>query len=342
MSATRVEPFRFKFEITTWGTACRLLRMEEGWSHRELGDRVGASKALVKAWENGDAYPDANHLKRLRGAMYRIKHYAHLLPQKEREADAQEARREEDEAIASGDKVRVEVPIWRRSFGTFVSEDGRLPPEADPAAGVHVPEAQAIDEPRTFHEGLRYCRLFEGLRQEDVAELMRVAISTVSDWELGHSTPVQENYDRLVELFDALRNAPRPDGVQARPKPVGNRGPRSGSETAPRSLPFDPVPRVEVMTDPPEVRAAVREILQAAPEVPAWRPSEAVARAVLTPLEEAGVAYARALSRLREARRELDEARARTAALEVALPARQEEANAALTELERLVGEVRS
>lgn len=55
-------------------------------------------------------------------------------------------------------------------------------------------------------EWLRHFRLKKGLRQEDVADHMKIAQSTLSKWERGKAFPDLAEAARLAELYEATVN----------------------------------------------------------------------------------------------------------------------------------------
>lgn len=80
-----------------------------------------------------------------------------------------------------------------------------------------------------FKDALRSARKAEGLSAEAVAELLKVSPAAIYAWEKG-TCPGVESYQKLCDLFDALRDAPPP------------RDPRStrsggGCSTSPRHAP---------------------------------------------------------------------------------------------------------
>jgi transcriptional regulator with XRE-family HTH domain len=87
------------------------------------------------------------------------------------------------------------------------------PPEAAPA-----PEA-----PKTFAEALAVLRLAEGMKQEELGEILGVSGQAVSAWETGTNVPVRAHYDALLDLLPDLALAPEPP-VQNIDKPNGGEG----------------------------------------------------------------------------------------------------------------------
>src|SRR5690349_6085246 len=62
------------------------------------------------------------------------------------------------------------------------------------------------DDPVTIPENLRLFRVRKGLRQEDVAESMDIAQSTVSKWERGEAAPDLVESSRLAKLYGVTVN----------------------------------------------------------------------------------------------------------------------------------------
>ncbi|WP_437285628.1 helix-turn-helix domain-containing protein [Sorangium sp. So ce406] len=60
-----------------------------------------------------------------------------------------------------------------------------------------------------------------GLSQDELGELMEVRQSTVCQWESGVMNPIASHYTQLLDLFPALKFAPRPDSRdQEKPGPA--------------------------------------------------------------------------------------------------------------------------
>lgn len=121
--------------------------------------------------------------------------------------------------------------------------------------------------PRTFGEWLRACREGEKLDQADVASMVGVSRSAVCHWEDDGAIPVKENHDKLLTIFDRLKDAPKPK-VRDIAMPKGNRAERE--PTQPTS---DPSPPVSASANapaavPPQVAAAVPPEPATAPERP--------------------------------------------------------------------------
>jgi transcriptional regulator with XRE-family HTH domain len=297
MSTAGLAPIRFRFAITTWGTALQKCRVGVDLSYKDVADRVGISKALVKTWERGGGYPTVTQLKRLYGSMSSLRRFENLLP-RENQADV-EVERAADQGVAPGQSVT----------------------EAPP------PPPQEIDEPRTFPAALRLTRLLEGLHQHEVADLIGVEQSTVSTWERGDATPIQEHYDRLVDLFEHLRELPRPAGIRDIPKPRG-----------PQGMTFEaPVGATRASTRDTEIRASIP--VNRLPPDPVPLPGttrQTVPERSLTDLEDAGIAYALSLRELHAARRDLDATRTRALELEEEVKRLEKEAAVAETKLHEL------
>ncbi len=185
-------------EARTFGDVMRAFRERADISHRDIAGKCGVSRAEVKAWERGIAYPTSGRQTRaLCDMMPQLKHYLLLLPAEQRIA----ARTEmgiPTAPVHRSDAIPIETAMPSSDF---------LPPPLAP--------------PSTFGEALRRARIHEGMNQEEVGELVGVVVSTISDWERDEHAPVVDNYTKLVEIFSALKDAPRPDSLD-RDKPVGN------------------------------------------------------------------------------------------------------------------------
>lgn len=140
-----------------------------------------------------------------------------------------------------------------------------------------------VERPTTFHAALRHLREVEGLSQGELAEMLKLHPSTISKWEVGDMLPIQDHYDMLCELLTDLQKYPKPMSRDTE-KPGPETGYRDGQPTpAPQ-----PILPVRAATPPP----LPAPVPIKAPEI---RP------AMLTPVEAAGVAYARALADLKDA-----------------------------------------
>ncbi|WP_437567925.1 helix-turn-helix domain-containing protein [Sorangium sp. So ce542] len=105
----------------------------------------------------------------------------------------------------------------------------------------------------TFGQALAAARIAAGLSTAELGELMGTDRSTVYHWELGSKNPIASHYDQLVDLFPALKFAPRPDSRdQEKPGPAP--APKSARKPRVRSKPAVVVPIREAPCDCAELR----------------------------------------------------------------------------------------
>lgn len=204
-----------QLQIATFGDILRSERLKFNMSYSDVAPRAGVSRDTVKQWEENKGWPDRAQLKRLFGSFRRLRHFVHLLPQQlanQAQADA--------------------------------SNDGEaLPSQLAPVMPAPEPPA------RTFGGALRLLRLEEGLSQTELGELVGVVGTAVTEWERDGCVPVQENYDKLLELLPKLALAARPDSRDIA-KPVGRAGRRD--ESAPIVMAEDPLNNI-IESAPPKL-----------------------------------------------------------------------------------------
>jgi DNA-binding XRE family transcriptional regulator len=112
-------------------------------------------------------------------------------------------------------------------------------------APAMAPAPSEAPLPTTFRERLRALRLRDELTEEDVAEMVEVTNQSVSTWETGVRTPIQQHYDALVALWPELADVPAPSMQQ-----IDKPGPKPGTVSTSVALP-PPSPSA-----PPPTRSA--------------------------------------------------------------------------------------
>lgn len=199
--------------VKTFGQALQKVRIEYGLSHREVSDRVGKSKSIVRDWESNLAIPPAQTLKRLYATFPELRYFTHLLPKFEVQQFMNKIDTAIDEA-ADRAKAMVKDPSQAMRESTregvrSVFDEVWVPPL--PKAGDEIPDKlTTVFKAKNFGENLRYLRLQEGMDQAEVGELLNVTGSAVGHWERNFVAPILDHFEKLCELFPHLRNGPRP------------------------------------------------------------------------------------------------------------------------------------
>jgi transcriptional regulator with XRE-family HTH domain len=182
---------RAPLQLADFGAALRKAREERGSSVANMSKSLAVSKDDVRAWEAGHLAPSKLELKQLLAFAPELRRF---------EADL----RAENYQAAPQD-VEVPEPVFK------------TPPL--PPAVVVTPAPR----PKTFGVALRAARLAADVTQDAIAQLTGNTQATVSAWELDEVCPVLENYEKLVDLFPELRDAPAPDSkdIDKPPGPAG-------------------------------------------------------------------------------------------------------------------------
>lgn len=275
------DPMPLRFAISTWGAAlahCRINYRRGEVSHRDLANFCGVKRAVLKEWEQGRGFPTTMQLKKIyKRGLHDLRAYENLLPKDDR------------------DRIQADL-------------DPTMPPALLPAPPT---DPQAVDPPRTFGAALKLARQVEGLDQSELGDLMDVSDSAVSNWETGGTTPVRDNYNKLLALFPHLADAPLPPGIKDYPKPTGPQGMTLAPKDGPAPLRVPIGERVEsaVVT---ALRVEEHGDVALAPPPSAPRGLDAIidrinakASAKVTDVDAAGIAYARALAAMSEAQTRL-------------------------------------
>ncbi len=121
-------------------------------------------------------------------------------------------------------------------------------PDAEPPSsisGVFPIGDNFPNDSNTFGEHLRSVRKRNDLKAQDAAALLDVSAATWSKWEDDHMVPVQENYDKILDLFPAMKAAPKPK-VRDIPKPAGNHVGTNTRKEEPMPHPFKLIAPVEM------------------------------------------------------------------------------------------------
>lgn len=277
---------QWRSNIKTFGQAITQVRVERGLSHREVGDRVGKPKNLVRDWENNLAVPNTQAMKRLYATFPKLRYFTHLLPAI---ATNQYMDQINNRLVELGEETLSNVGVPSKIEDRSASLGVWFPPISKDHE--HVPdELEHPPKLKTFGEYLRHLRLQEGLDIDEVAELLKVSDSAVGHWELNRVNPILDHYTKLIALFPNLKNAPQPDSRDMM-KPdnrVNGYVPVGGPHATPlRAVPtaFDAVAGVVPVSMPEEPTEAPPPPAQEQPEMTKEKQ-----------LAEAGAAYANLIS----------------------------------------------
>lgn len=225
--------------IQTFGHALRFTRMRAGLSFQQIANNVGARKGDVRRWEKDEAIPTRVQLRKLYSTLKELRYYTDRLPPVLRVTEEQEFNAEFEKAKkkigdvaftnALGPRV-TDAEIIAAGVGTLIHSDAWEPPRAAPDEKPPPPFPRAL----TFHDALRLARLAAGLGQEELGELVGVVAQAVSHWELGVAVPIQDHYDKLIEVFPHLTRAPKPASrdMEKPGKPAGSSPPPTPTPTS--------------------------------------------------------------------------------------------------------------
>ncbi len=190
MTATQNRPAQL-----TFGRALAIERTKLKLSVHQVTDRCSVSAATVHAWERDEAVPDARTRMMLMT----------MIP----------ALRPWTDTLREVSHTRPHERPVTTSLGAKLQE--ALHPAPPP---VVTPAPTPPERFATFGAALKALRERENVPQRTVGELCGVDASAVGHWEVNRTVPVAENYEKLLKLFPALQDAPRP-AVQDKPKPEG-------------------------------------------------------------------------------------------------------------------------
>ncbi len=191
-----------RIEVKRWGDALRKARLKRGLTAREIGNRVGAAKSDVEAWEHGYAYPTRPQLARLYNMCFHyLESWEFLLPVDVRNpAEARARAPQPSTRRQTADSPQLRAPL--RELAKVKAKPAKPPPWPD---------------------ALRVAREAHKLTAQELAELVEVTASAIKHWENGRGLPAIENFNRLSKLLPEL----------AQSKPRGMRHLRAAAEPAP-------------------------------------------------------------------------------------------------------------
>lgn len=231
--------------VSAFHTMLRQEREARGFSMNVLSKLVSVPEGVIRQWEDGEALPTRSQYGKVCRQIRAMRRYPPL-------TFASVRRRPVDAGECAEDRSLVVV-------------------------------AGAVEEPATFGRALRHEREQEGMDQDELGALLDVTGQAVSAWETGRTSPVRPNYEALLTLFPALREAPEPDwrnmdvpdggrgvpreGPPSHPEAVKDPGQATPQTPAP-SLDPVPVPREAAPDSPPTARVdLVEQLLGAYNEV---------------------------------------------------------------------------
>lgn len=190
-----------------YGVLLQQERTKINISRHRLADICGVSVRVVRQWEDGRAVPTNDQLERLESKIRTLRKYRHLAKPKPTEApQAPPSLAPALQVVRPAPEPTSEQTVKRRFH--------------------KKPMGRPIEQYPTFGRALRAARLAEGIKADELAKLLGLAGSgTISHWEMGRTTPVRENYEKLLELLPVMKDAKRPEAVKTRGVPPGNRTP---------------------------------------------------------------------------------------------------------------------
>jgi len=273
--------------IKTFGQALQKVRIEHGLSHREVSDRVGQSKQLVRDWEDNIAIPVTQTMKRLYSAFPELRYFTHLLPRFEKYRYMDKANNLLDDIANKRLKDSAGL-LGSAKHVTESTHDNELwlPPLAKEEEGF--PEAlEKVFKPKSFGENLRFLRLQEGMDQTEVGDLLNVTGSAIGHWERNFVSPIRDHLEKLNSLFPQLRNGPQPES-----KNIAKPDNRVNGYVA-SSAPLRAVPTAFDVVQTPEPPSPVPPPPPPPTPPPPPKPPEKTPSALLA---EAGMEYAKLAS----------------------------------------------
>lgn len=204
--------------LAEFGEALRAEREREGYSQASFVKHMGGvSKDCLREWESGHECPPKAARQQIYAVLPRLKRY---------ESDLQ--------------------------LRNFIAAERPAP---SPVAAPEPPPAYAppVGTFATFGAALEAARTVAGLKPDELAKLCDVSGGAVYFWEDNTNAPIADHYEKLLDLFPELRNAPKPK-VRDIEKPGREPGYQT---TTVRTVHFDP--RVAEDASRPEPVAPVPE-----------------------------------------------------------------------------------
>lgn len=188
----------------TWGEILERHRLE-----RKISVRTAAAgcKCSVEKWNDlvtGKAWPNGRTKENIY-TVFRSMRAHEALMTRERDAAAIRFAQEDLDGCDENTKSVVVTAV----------ATGRLPPVSSNAPRFSPLRSPAVARPLSltgvpFHQALRSARRHNGLTMSELAELMGVHPQTPGNWEDATVVPIQDHYDKLVQLFPEIETAEKP------------------------------------------------------------------------------------------------------------------------------------
>ena len=265
-------------EFKTWAEAFFHCRRERDLSITEISRRVGESRRTVQDWEDGVSYPKkGNTSVRLYGSMHNLKAYKKLLPKElQDDPEPQDIRQQ----IATG---LSKAPVIGTAMGVAFEKADTMAAEAEALAAEAAEPVLA--RPHKYNEALTIEREKAGLSKREVAELVDVGPTSITNWETGNTVPIVEHWTKLVSLFPELKFwAPPSREMQ---KPGRETGAWTGINGAqPVARPAPPPPFLPVPPPPPPKPTSEPTLVDVATSYAIARVKETAAKAEVAKFEE--------------------------------------------------------
>jgi DNA-binding transcriptional regulator YiaG len=311
--------------VLEWAKILRQCRTKVGYSHHRVADVCGVSIDVVRSWENGEAIPNHYALKQLNNFFPRLRHYSELLPKPQ-------------PIVSQIEKPEEPVKPLKVPMLALVHTRPQLPsaktPTADSAQRPKPPAPESSKETQvpaylsTFRTALSHFHDASTLSTADLARKMNVTGSTIFAWRTGRNYPILDHYEKLLEIFPGLKNAPRPD-VKDWDKPDSSGTPKSYNVPLARQPVPPPIAPATHLTLPaPTPPAPPEPVAPVQPPAPQIKPD----------IGALGVAYATSLGKMNAANAKVEDLIMRLLEAEDELKAAKEETNQAHEALKKATG----
>lgn len=265
-------------EFKTWAEAFFHCRRERNFSITDISRKVGESRRTVQEWEDGLAFPKkGNTSVRLYGIMHNLKMYKPLLPKElQDEIEPADLRQQIATAIHK-------VPIVGTVTGAAFEKADAMAAEMESLAAEAAQPVLA--RPHKYNEALTKAREDAGLSKREVADLVEVGATSMTNWEAGNSVPIAGHWAKLVSLFPELKLWAPPSKEMDKPgRETGAWTGVNGTQPlrTPTPQPVVPPP----VTPPPAVSRSEPTIADVATSYAIARVKEAAAKADVAKHEE--------------------------------------------------------
>lgn len=178
-------------------------RMEKGWTQSQLASAIGANPRFVSMWENGALSPSIRYLDKIAKVLdVDLKQLIENSPEKKYRNNIAKYRKAKN---MSQNELADAVGIRQGTLSTYETGAWLIPDETlQKISEVLGVPAEKLGNPREFKSitPIAEYRKKANLSQTELAEKSGISLSTISNYEVGRTTPSRAKLQKIADALD--------------------------------------------------------------------------------------------------------------------------------------------